>query len=450
MKRLILILAVAAVLIVNSSIFAQPPPLGPPAPRAPINDMGVQAILTAMVRGKINETLTATNDMAAKNPDVHVKVSLSKFNVFAPGMSATQYTDRPNERYVRIAYMTQYRIYDIEKHTSVGWVGVPVERHISQSIELRTFCDRWQTGQGNLKIAAVIDAPYLENDQGTLEQVVNFFVANTLTSYIDNKVRQQLGSIPTQTVTQNLPGQCNALGAYAGNLSDPSDDTVQWSYHPGLKVNPATIGVTPFNQVSINLLTLKRLVAHDRSNAPLYKAVETPALEFYANFQHYFAQLPSIQENQQIALSAPAFSMPRPADSDPLVLIANIIQNGAVGTQPTDSAFVVYGRNNNFGNGTQTIRIRKSYWLPPSQMTGNKPTKISVDAYELTVKINAALPTLTQGSSSPGTIGPGTVATGGKVPAVNVAPLKEISKTPTAPASPTKTLTAPTTGSASR
>lgn len=445
MSRQCLLWVVVAALSVDSSLFAQPPPLGPPAPRAPIRDFGVQAILTAMVRGKINQSLADANQMASKNPDVRAKVSLSNFNAYAPGLSATQYTDRPNERYVRVAYIAQYRIHDIEKNTSAGWVGVPVERHLSQAIELRTFCDRWHTGRGNLKIAAVIDKPYLENDQGTLEQVVNFFVAGTLTNYIDSKMRQQLGNIPAQAVTSSLPGECDALGAYAGQPFDPTDDTVQWSYHPRPKVSAAT----PFSEISIHLVSLRRLVARDRGNAPLYKVVEAPALEFYANFQRYYAQLAALQENQQIALSAPPISLQRPADTDPLVVIANIIQNGAIGSQPTDSAFAVYGRSNHFGNGTQTMRIRKAYWLPPSQMTGNKPTRVYVDAYELTFKINAALPTVSGPLSSGGKTDPG-----GNVSPTTTAPIKGatpppagVMQVPSAPAkSVSKAPSAPVTG----
>ena len=115
----------------------------------------------------------------------------------------------------------------------------------------------------------------------------------------------------------------------------------------------------------------------------------------------------------------------------------------------------MYGRNNNFGNGNQTMRIRKSYWLPPSKMTGNKPTKVLVDAYELTFKVNASLPTMTQTPSSTVGVGTGTVVSGGNTLQTNAAPTKGVVKPTLEPrsgaaANQGKTLAAPTAGGANK
>jgi len=116
--------------------------------------------------------------------------------------------------------------------------------------------------------------------------------------------------------------------------------------------------------------------------------VEAPALDVYANYQHYYVPLQSLQEGQQVALNAPPLVLNRPGDAESLVLITNVIQNVAVGTQPTDSAFRVFDKGTNFGNGTQTIRIKKTYWQPPRPPI-NKPLAVQVDAYELTLQVNA-------------------------------------------------------------
>jgi len=52
-----------------------------------------------------------------------------------------------------------------------------------------------------------------------------------------------------------------------------------------------------------------------------------------------------------------------------------------------DSATQVYGQNVNYGNGTRTIRVKKSYWTQADPKTGAKPQQILVDAYELTFMI---------------------------------------------------------------
>jgi hypothetical protein len=368
------------------------------------------SVLTQLVKGQVTQALTNVNATAASGTSVRVQVSLSDFKVWSPWLDATQYTDRPNEHFVRVPYMMTFYVHDIQKHTSLGWVGVPVERHISQSIDMLTFCDKWQIRQGNLKLVSDIQKPYLEDDQGTLEEVVNFFVANTLTSYIDSQVRQQLTQ--PANVSVSLPGQCDSLGAYAGQPNDLTDDTIQFSYHKPLTV-VATGGLTVFDQVTVKLLSLKRLAAHDMHGAVLYKAVEAPALEFYANYQHYYAPLSSLQEGHQVTFNVPPFALARPGGSGLVVLISNIIQNVAINTQPTDSAFRVFDQNTNFGNGTQTMRIQKGYWVQANPQTGAKPYQIFVDAYELAFQVNAPQPMVNDGMvTSPGTTGTGTVLPG--------------------------------------
>jgi hypothetical protein len=121
---------------------AAPPPLGPPAPTDPKGDISVFGVLTPLVKGQVNQALTNINTMAAKGPDVRAQVSLSDFKVWSPWLDATQYPDRPNEHFVRVPYMMTFYVHDIQKHTSAGWVGVPVERHISLAINMFTFCER--------------------------------------------------------------------------------------------------------------------------------------------------------------------------------------------------------------------------------------------------------------------------------------------------------------------
>jgi hypothetical protein len=175
-------------------------------------------------------------------------------------------------------------------------------------------------------------------------------------------------------------------------------------------------GTTALNQVSVKLLSLKRLAAHDLRGGVLYQPTEAPALELYANSQHTLIPLSPMQEGQQIALNAPPLTMGSPGHNDPLVLVANIIQNVAVGTLPTDSAFAVFDRSMNYGNGTRTIRIQKPYIVPADPRTGAKPYRVPVDAYELTVQITGASNLLADPGGgtapTPGTVKPGVLNLG--------------------------------------
>jgi hypothetical protein len=362
------------------------------------------------VRGQVDTAIAAVNANMAQQTSIRAKILVESFTVYGPNMSATTYTDRPNQRYVAIPYMVGYKIYDVQKNIKGEWFNTSVTRKISHSITIQMFCDKWETGKGALKLVAKIDRPYMDPNQGgTLEQVVNFFLNGHLTDFIDSQVRQQISVIPITNGSTNLPFACNALSRDQGAANTPTDDLVVYSDHraPGSVVT----GTTALNQISVKLVGLRRLIAHDRNGALLYQPSEAPALDFYANSQHFYLPLSPIQEGQQIPLNAQPLMMNRPGNNEPLVLVANIIQNVAVNTQPTDSAFLVLGKNINYGTGTQTIRIPKFYTVQANPKTGAKPYKVPVDAYELTVQITApgnlsADPGLGT-TPTPGTVKPG-------------------------------------------
>ncbi|MDH3503813.1 MAG: hypothetical protein OEM58_04710 [Nitrospirota bacterium] len=396
-----------------------PPPIGPPDPVAPVQELPIHLTITNLrdkngknigVRGQVDTAIAAVNANMAQQTSIRAKILVESFTVYGPNMSATTYTDRPNQRYVAIPYMVGYKVYDVQKNIKGEWFNTSVTRKISHSITIQMFCDKWETGKGALKLVAKIDRPYMDPNQGgTLEQVVNFFLNGHLTDFIDSQVRQQISVIPITNGSTNLPFACNALSRDQGAANTPTDDLVVYSDHraPGSVVT----GTTALNQISVNLVGLRRLVAHDLYGAVLYQASEAPALEFYANSQHFYLPLSPIQEGQQIPLNAQPLRMNPPGNNEPLVLVANIIQNVAVNTQPTDSAFLVLGKTMNYGNGTRTIRIPKFYIVQANPKTGAKPYKVPVDAYELTVQITApgnlsADPGLGT-SPTPGTVKPG-------------------------------------------
>lgn len=397
---------------------AAPPPIGPPEPVAPVQELPIHLMITNLkdgagnnigVRGQVDKAIAAANANASQQSSVRAKILVESFTVYGPSMSATTYTDRPNHRYVRIPYIVGYKVYDVKKNVAGSWVSTGVTRHLSHSIGIHVFCDRWESGSGSLKIVTAIDRPYLDPNQGTVEQVVDFFLNGHLTDFIDNQVRQQINSIAITNGSTNLPLGCNALSRDAGALDNPNDDIVRYSHHRPR--TPIVADATALNQISVKLLSLKRLAAHDLRGAVLYQPSEAPALDFYANAQHFYQPLQALQEGQQVAINAPPLVMNRLGDGESLVLVANIIQHVAVGTQPTDSAFLVFDSKASFGHGTRTIRIPKFYTIQADPKTGAKPSRVPVDAYELTLQITAQAEFTTDPgtgtSPTPGTVKPG-------------------------------------------
>lgn len=385
------------------------PPLGPPPATTPVHDIGINFLITSQMRNQIDQIVTQANASAAQQTSVRAKIKVESFKTFGAGLSATQFTDRPNHRFVRIPYMVGYKVYDVKKNVGGAWIPTTVTRSLSQSIGIHIFCDKWETGNGTIKLQTDIQPLYMENSQGTAEQVVDFFLNGHLTQFIDGMVRQQLKQIPMTDGAANLPFQCRSLGANKHQTNDPVDDTVDFN-RPNT-VRPTTQTQTMLNRVSVKFVSLKRLPAKNMSGQPLYNALESPALEVYANFQHHFLPLQGIQEGQVIPLNIPTISMPKPTGNQFLLILANVIQGQAVGSQPTDSAYRVFPKETNYGNGTQVLTISKSFWEPPKPPLQPKPTQHFRDAYELTVHISGAGPmTADPGmgtTPTPGTVKPG-------------------------------------------
>lgn len=361
-------------------------PLGPPDPVAPIRELPIHLAITNTrdpagnnigVRGQVDRVVGLVNANMAQQQNVRAKLKVESFSVFGPNMSATTYTDRPNHRFVHIPYMVMFKIYDVQVKAGGRWTSTSVTRTLSQSIGVHIFCDRWETGKGSLKLVTAIDRPYMEPNQGLAEQVVDFFLNGYLTDSIDSIVRKQLASIPLTNATVGLGLDCNALGRDKGAPDNPKDDVIQYSYRqsglPGFK------GDTILGQLSLTLQSIKRLAARDLQGRPLYAVSETPRLEVYANQFLTAAQLPAMQEGQQVSIAAPSISMPATGLPSVSVLI-NLRQANGI---QVDSATYVYGKDVNYGNGAKTVRIRKSYWTQANPTTGAKPQQVFVDAYEL-------------------------------------------------------------------
>lgn len=398
----------------QTAVFATPPPIGPPDPVAPVKELPIHLLITNLrdaqgnnigVRGQIDRVVALVNANMAQQTSVRAKLIVESFTVFGPSMSATTFMDRPNHRFVRIPYMVGYKIYDVQKKVAGSWVSTGVTRNLSQSINIHTFCDRWETGKGSLMLTTKIDRPFIESNQGIAEQIVDFFLNGYLTDYIDGVVRQQIASIPLSIISINLNLDCNALGRDAGAANHPNDDLVLYSY--GQSILPGLKGQTVLGQqLSLTLQSIKRLPARDLSGQPLYAASEAPVLDVFANQHSARIQLPTLMEGQQVPVNAAPIVVPMTGLTSLNVLMNIQIPNLA----PSDSASRVYGSNVNFGNGTQTIKVPKSYVIKADPKTGAKPQQILVDAYEVTFRINSGGLVADPGlgtNPTPGTVKPG-------------------------------------------
>jgi hypothetical protein len=362
-----------------------PPAQGPLAAEAPAPFVPSFLIINT-VRLTIQSTIDAINhriDSLSDSTGVEAHLSFSP-TTYRPMMTATQYPDRPNENLVRIPFIVSYDVTGIRYH------GLPYfSRTLGQSIAVEVSCNDWFTNQGQVRTVTRADRPYLDGSSFG-EDVLNFFIAHTLTDLVDSKLRQQLGGAIT-AVTDSL-GACNRLGLDPGTEQQKYTDAAIYYKKVGLPLHLATA-----LDASVSFEKIKRLPAHTLNGEVLYSPMEDIQLLFYANQTLRSTHLDDMKEGEERVLTMAPVDLGRLGDNASLVLICNVEQ---LTSFQRDTRFQVYTKETNFGNGVQTIVVQKTYWLPPQRLPDGrltKPIEEHVDAYEITARINSPQPLLTEG-----------------------------------------------------
>jgi hypothetical protein len=358
--------------------YGQSPAQGPPA--ASVNAASWPVFsFNNLVKDQVNTTVSGINATLAARGDVRATIVPTVLS-YSPIPTQTQYPDQPNSRYYSIHYILSFDINNIQYKEGV-WLTYPWSRNISISLNLNVFCNGWQSGNGTIALVTQAQPPYLDPDHSTTEQIVDQFLGGWLINYVDSQIMKSVSGVPA-TITNLFP--CRSLGVYYGAANTVSDDAILWDKPTGIHI-PI---LTSLNSISVQPKSVKRLPAHALDGSVLYQQVETPALEFWADFGTWDYQLPAMVENQVTLLpTAPNLEIPAPAAGNPLVIIASVAQT--IGTK--DSAYETFPSTTNFGAGTQTIQISKVYWQPPNYPYTTKPTKILVPAYEITFQVTGRL-----------------------------------------------------------
>ena len=363
--------------------FSQPPAQGPPLPINQNNNLGLFVVMNT-IENTIQKNLDTVNAQIARKKDsTNIGAHLSyTYKTYQPAMVASTLFDAPNQNEIHIPIIVTYTIDNISWH-GVGFFS----RTISQSIDVYITCKNWFTTQGALNIYTKVDRAFIDGHSFG-EDALDFFIGHYLTDYVDSKIRSALpGSLqPTTTIGTS---HCSCLGLNTGtNDADHyKDGYVIFEYRNlGFGNLPPTI----YNTIDVNLISIKRLTAHSYPDGKaLYKPMEDIQLVFYANQNSQVAHLMQVKEEEVRPLNLGNIRLFKAADYASTVLIARIDQSD--GSNLSDSNFEVFYKNQNFGNGNQTLVVTKSYWQPPQHLPGGgttKPIKVTVPAYELTVNIN--------------------------------------------------------------
>lgn len=361
-----------------------PPAQGPLAP--PANSPYLPVFL---VNNKVDSTIQAQldviNDRISREADstgIEAHLSFTR-TTYRPAMSTTQYPDRPNENVVRVPFIISYDVTGIRYH-GLGYF----DREIGQSLAIEFSCHDWHTGRGQITATTRADRPYL-NGTSFGEDALNFFIGHSLTDLVDSKLRAALpGAL--STVSDSI-ADCNRLGVTAGVAPDYRDGQIDYALVQRPRALPTLW------DASVTFQKIKRLPARTLGGEVLYSSVEDIQLVLWANQAGRSAQLLEMREGEERDLFMQPVELGRLGAGSQLVLILNVEQ---LGTFQRDTRFAVYARPENFGSGTQTLVVRKSYWEPPRQMPDGrmgKPTRREVDAYEITALVKVPQELFTEG-----------------------------------------------------
>jgi len=343
------------------------PPIGPETYRTDTHQIGV-GILTGMVKTTVQQIVTDTNAELSRQGK-SIRIQMLPFKFWSPSRMATQYTNRPNEWFVKIPTMIGIN------------VDIPVvaDRQIYYPLDLNLTCNGWQTNNGVVKVTAQPGPPSVEGGS-ILEDVIH------IRDYVDSQVKSHLPQIAA--VTQTIPNsQCVTLGASPNTGTSDPFAFIAWD----APIRRPIGGTVAIPRLEVSFIKLKRLRARG-NGALLYSPTENIMLDVYANFNERQSGDLTMKEDDEVTLNIRpiVFNAPLP---NSLVVIANLNQQPLGSTQ--DSAFAAALRTANYSPGVHTLQIPKHYVIPPGP-GHRKPIIATTPAYELTYNVNYASPSVIQ------------------------------------------------------
>jgi hypothetical protein len=340
------------------------PPLGPQTYRSDAKQLGV-SLLTGMVKTTLDKIVTDTNAELARQGK-SIRIQALPFKSWPPRREATQYTNRPNEWFIKIPTMIGIN------------VDIPVvsDRQIYYPLDLNLACTGWQTGNGVVKVTAKTGPPSVEGGN-IIEDIIH------IRDYVDSQVKSNLPQITA--VTQTIPNsQCVTIGA-SPNTTGTVDTFAFIAWDPPGR-RPPMGGTVAQPRLEVSFIKLKRLRARGYGGGIIYNPTENIMLDVYANFSERQSSVLTLKENDEVTLNIPTIVLNSPLLNS-LVVIANIDQQPLGSTQ--DSAFAASLRTANYSPGVRTLTIPKHYVVPIGP-TNRKPYIATTPAYELTYKVTYA------------------------------------------------------------
>jgi hypothetical protein len=376
-------LLIIIILLAADAAAQFPPAQGPPPISGADNlrELPVRAFtgyLDALFRDSIIPAINKSIDDEDPPTPINVTYTLKQGK---PYMSTTRHTSQPNQRIITIVYSIDYKL-DI--------TAFP-DRSISHSIALNFSCPDWHQPNGGIMYLTVVpEPPYLEGPSST-EQVLNVFLGNWLTPFIERKIRGSLPQMMSRRSPLNVPlNTCSCLGVVSGTAPDYEDGFIQYQLKPNRGRLITETAAVNINNITVSVDSIRRLRARNYESATiLYEETEDINIECWVNQTLKTIPVNDMREGDIRLLPETTITIPKPGSDGTLVLITNIQQQS--GAQ-LDTRYAVFTSRQNFGNGKRKMIIQKTFFTKPRRLPGggmSKPAKVAVNAYELSLSVNA-------------------------------------------------------------
>jgi hypothetical protein len=352
------------------------PPLGPPS--LPMDAQSADlpiGMITNLIKTKLTENMAVINhriDSLSASNNTNLNIGY-KIESVMPSMKATEFINMPNSNYVRVLVNIKYSL------TDITYRGVPYfSRNLYQEIALNISCRNWQSDNGLNYVILTTKQPVLD-DASFGEQVLNFFLLNTLTNLVNSQIKQSLGGT---TGTSILPfynsNPCNCLRLTKG--VDPMHEDGFISVYK-MPVPPASDAPTVF------LRSIKRLKSIEDINPR--PATQTVNVEYHVNFRNKTILVENMREEEVRTFSNISLQLLQPNMENGMVVIANIA--APAGGEPAgNSNFLYFKKGVAFPGKKYKLIVNRSFMVPASIGHDGrpvKPYKVSAPDYELEFEI---------------------------------------------------------------
>ncbi len=386
-------------------VFAQTPapPLGPPTASDEANGSLLTTLLRIALQEAGQQAITETNSQLRAHASIRAKLSWEKNAkplecgydcISAPRIEVTKHIDQPNAKRAVIHGRLSFRIDDIKNKVGGVWVpAVGVSRTIHTNIDIHTYCEGWRGADGTIRVYTRTQPPFIDESHSIVESILNFVLLPlNISNFVDVQIARQLRAVGADAglpAVEPPNGCCRSLGVLSNAPHDRRSrfDSVIWDRPPAKK--PFQGGVALQGESALNSMEAQQ---------------DDLRFTFFVNGQA--AEYPpqagkvKIAENQTLQLGGDVVLKVPLAKRYPVLQVLFSNNFKAAGWNE-------HSRKKQYDHGSNTLQTSRKIVAPPLKISGstkassNKPTKVTVNEFELTYTISYRGQPVVQGEQQP-------------------------------------------------